>query len=549
MQVSIWAESIKRTATSCCVGVRQLLILFSVSFLLAGPISADWIHGYFAPSAGTDSINRFMVIQDYRDSTLLGRKIVRAGDVNSDGISDIIACRVGFSNIIDDTAYVYLGGRPPSGVYSQHFEGFNATLSSIGDINGDGIDDLGRFRFRIAPMRFEVFLGGPLLSDTPFASFTSTPWSTTGTNVSDLDGDGNLELALITHIDSNSVKIFQVTPLIDAIPKYTIRDTAQNFGDNLALGDFNGDGYSDLVIAAAYNRYVDPPFVKFYWGGPTFDTIPDFVIKNASPDWGRILKSIGDVNGDGYDDIGICGGANDPYGIYFGGPQIDNKLDVILSWQGPGYYLPPTSVSSGDFNHDGRPDIVLSYLGPIAYLDSYFEIFLGGPQIDSIAEVHITAVDIGGALFDMGRHIIGVGDFNGDGVDDFAFPTLSDAGCCWRARINLFAGWNSNPTDVDSGDESNTLPATFELKQNYPNPFNSSTRIDYVLPEPALVDLTVFDMQGRKVRTLLHTFQSAGEHSLDWDGTAGQKVVASGVYVYRLSVGVQSTEKKMVLLK
>jgi hypothetical protein len=407
-----------------------ILWVVVLSISMVGQARADWVKGYFAPTAGVDSINRCAVVQDYRDSTVLGRRLVRAGDINGDGIGDFIACRLPLFTI-DDTSLLFLGGRPPSSDYSQLFANFNGSLSNIGDINGDGSDDFGRLRNHIAPMRYEVFRGGSILSDTAWAYFPGVPWFTLGTRVADLDGDGKLDLALVTSVDSHSVKIFSVEPVIDTIPKYVIRDTARNFGDNLVVGDFNGDGFPDLAIAASLNRYVSPPFVKFYWGGPNFDTIADMTISNPSEPFGIILESLGDLNGDGFDDIVICGGSNDPYGVYFGRPNIDDKLDVNLSlWRGGHFYLPPTSVSGGDFNHDGRQDVVLSYQDPNSFSSSFFEIFLGGPHIDSLAEAQIFAADIGGPLWDFGRNIYGISDFNGDGIDDFVIPTLSDNGCC-----------------------------------------------------------------------------------------------------------------------
>jgi flagellar hook assembly protein FlgD len=90
----------------------------------------------------------------------------------------------------------------------------------------------------------------------------------------------------------------------------------------------------------------------------------------------------------------------------------------------------------------------------------------------------------------------------------------------------------------------------FTLSQNYPNPFNPSTTIRYSLPKTTHAIVTIYDMLGTKVRTLVNSLQNAGEHSLVWDGRDHQaRPVASGIYFYRLEAENLKMQKKMVLLK
>ena len=96
-----------------------------------------------------------------------------------------------------------------------------------------------------------------------------------------------------------------------------------------------------------------------------------------------------------------------------------------------------------------------------------------------------------------------------------------------------------------------TIPVTAaELKQNSPNPFNPVTTISFVLQSAQQVKLTIFDTNGRLVRTLVNDVRTAGSNDVTWDGTndVGQ-TVASGVYVYRIQTGRFQQSKKMVLLK
>ena len=96
-----------------------------------------------------------------------------------------------------------------------------------------------------------------------------------------------------------------------------------------------------------------------------------------------------------------------------------------------------------------------------------------------------------------------------------------------------------------------TRPAVFALASNYPNPFNPATTIKYSLPQAADVELTVYNVLGQPVRTLVAEHQSAGRYVVEWDATndSGHSL-SSGMYFYRLAAGGEFLEtKKMLLLK
>jgi hypothetical protein len=94
------------------------------------------------------------------------------------------------------------------------------------------------------------------------------------------------------------------------------------------------------------------------------------------------------------------------------------------------------------------------------------------------------------------------------------------------------------------------LPTVFNLAQNYPNPFNPETTIKYALPKNVRVELTIYNILGQKVKTLVNDEQKAGFKTVKWDGTNdfGTKV-ASSIYIYRLKAGDFVAQHKMVLVK
>jgi hypothetical protein len=95
-----------------------------------------------------------------------------------------------------------------------------------------------------------------------------------------------------------------------------------------------------------------------------------------------------------------------------------------------------------------------------------------------------------------------------------------------------------------------TLPSEFALSQNYPNPFNPETNIEFSLPSTSEVNLSVYNVLGRRVRQLAGGVFPAGSHTVVWDGTDDYgRPVASGLYLYRLSAGPNTQTRKMMLLK
>ena len=94
------------------------------------------------------------------------------------------------------------------------------------------------------------------------------------------------------------------------------------------------------------------------------------------------------------------------------------------------------------------------------------------------------------------------------------------------------------------------MPEEFVLYPPYPNPFNPMTILSYDLPEDAFVSITIYDMLGRQVKTLINDQQTAGYRSTQWNAAnnAGSPVSA-GIYLYMIQAGDFSQTKKMVLLK
>jgi len=106
-------------------------------------------------------------------------------------------------------------------------------------------------------------------------------------------------------------------------------------------------------------------------------------------------------------------------------------------------------------------------------------------------------------------------------------------------------------TNIKNDGESDLeLPNISSLGPNYPNPFNASTTIEYSLQSRTHVEIAIFNLLGRKIKTILYDVKPAGKYLIRWDGTdeSGQPV-ASGIYFYQLTTDGFPGSKKMVLLK
>ena len=133
-----------------------------------------------------------------------------------------------------------------------------------------------------------------------------------------------------------------------------------------------------------------------------------------------------------------------------------------------------------------------------------------------------------GAIFLANRYASGFQNNIIDALFDYAAPVIS----------------------ISENVDNLSLPNVVNIHQNYPNPFNPITTLRYDLPERAEVTLTIYDILGRKVRTLVHSIEEPGIKSVEWDGTndLGEQM-STGVYLYRIQAGDFTQTRKMVLLR
>ena len=117
-------------------------------------------------------------------------------------------------------------------------------------------------------------------------------------------------------------------------------------------------------------------------------------------------------------------------------------------------------------------------------------------------------------------------------------------------EIKRYVGASGTSQLSIGGNYSNGFPVRFSTYPNYPNPFNPTTQIRYDLPEEQNVTIAIYDVIGRKIRSLMNTSQTAGYHSVRWDAKNDiGEGVAAGMYIYTIQAGEFKDTKKMVLIK
>ena len=140
-------------------------------------------------------------------------------------------------------------------------------------------------------------------------------------------------------------------------------------------------------------------------------------------------------------------------------------------------------------------------------------------------------------------------DLNWSSSSDF---NISNNQLCppYPSCVENYAGEQDTDNCTQAAIANETFPITYSLYNAYPNPFNPFTTLRYDLPEDAMVNITIYDMMGRNVKTMVNSQQNAGFKSIQWDATndAGAPVSA-GLYLYTIESKQFRQTKKMVLLK
>jgi hypothetical protein len=337
----------------------------------------------FMGSAGGISTTPTQTIEG-PDGGAFGGVVASAGDVNGDGFADVVVAAPGTTGSTG-SIYLYLGGvrgliaQPVSVRSGPDGPGaaFGNAIVSAGDINGDGYADVAIGApgpYTTLAGTVYVYLGSPSgLSSSYSTSFVGPDGGGGDFGVAltsgDFDGDGYDDLAIgadfpltnalgagRTYIYRGSANGLQSSPL-------TLSVAERGFGNSLAAGDFNGDGYADLIVGQPRDNYLNV-YSGSSMGVPS---TPSLRIAPLPAFTNGTVATAGDVDGDGYADLIV--GAPDTVGqlnyvdgaalVYLGGSTL--ATNVLLLPPGNAFFAAFGSAvaGAGDVDGDGLADVVV----------------------------------------------------------------------------------------------------------------------------------------------------------------------------------------------
>ncbi len=490
------------------------------------------------------------------------KNIYPLGDQNGDGYDDFLV-----ASCAEKKFFIFFGGNPMDTIPALSFSGYHdqweKAITTI-DINHDEKLDVAICYYdpvSFAP-DFEIYLGGKFLDTIPDVQLprpasSSIWWGTYLFTIPDFNGDGYNDLAVMdintpnhSKSSAHSYYFYTTNPVLDTIPKMILSgDTSgKTIIANFQFGDINGDGKTDIWYQTTYKdtnvHLIDSISTgNLILGNENWDTTAVLRLKQGQHKWRfDAMQFIGDINGDGKDDIIMPSYGNFTYymknSILYGNYPLDTIPKVILNTQNQDLFR---FEKLGDVNGDGYNDFLSRDNGGYAVA----KLWLGGKDMNT----HNLPVASWGDQDDFFAGVIkGVGDVNGDGINDFCIGTATTSGTCIDGYFIIYSGDTSMKVGIQ--DEQNPKTLNYKLDEPYPNPFNPTTTINYILGKDSKARLTIYNTVGQEIQQLLSEEQKAGVHKYEYSGVN----LPSGVYFIELTATegdhvIFRQSKKLLLVK
>jgi hypothetical protein len=518
-----------------------------------------------------------------------------AGDLNGDGYSDFVSSTdtvIDASGWIKSRVYIFLGGSALSAVPSQVIT-YDTTGAHqqmcIADFNNDGYGDLAlgdAYGTGVNETKgcVNIHYGtGVDLNPKPdlvIGGYNGIPSTGFGSSISagDINVDGIDDLVVGAPYYGEDYERGRVYIYYgDTLGLHTWPDIIINghievgvgefFGYNIdAKEDYNGDGYNDLIVGAYGNGAAGSNAGKvyiYYGGSPVDTTAKGWIYGEASWQWlGAFNVSSTPVDTTGFSTLGWFGtpfwptttGTSGKGKCYLLPGNTIGEIPPLWTITGEDTALGYWSSSAGYADNDKLGDL-LTGASPAFNGKGKAYLWLRRPIMKTEYDAYILGRYSGGVGLgdELGARVAPAGDVDSCGRDEFLVSNYyaDNSNMIWLCKY-------TGPDGVEGRPAGSGQRPAFRLGQNYPNPFNKSTVISFQLPVDGPVNLSVYNIAGQLVKTLINnTSPNAlgegrvrSEGSVTWDGRDNNgRAVSNGVYIYKLNTGGKNMAKKMILIR
>ncbi|MDO9576772.1 MAG: T9SS type A sorting domain-containing protein [Candidatus Cloacimonadales bacterium] len=535
---------------------RRILIIFIFCFLLSA----------FGLSA-QNTMQQIAYLEGEMEQSWFGNTMA-ALDFNGDGYDDLVVsspCWVDWNQNISGRLYFFIGGE----VFDDEAD-FTLTadvmtsmlgsyLTNIGDINGDGMEDLGYSCQDADSLYLNILLGNAeqdTIPDFVMSRYEYDYYASSIRTLGDIDNDGFDDVGIIWRrhsiLDPDMLLEFYIIlggPEINE-PELLFVKGNSIYGFS-GVGDVNNDGFDDFCVG--YCDVDDEYYTNnLYFGNTVIDTT-NYVCLWQAPSTNMTLGlPAGDLNNDGYADF--CGHFSWDVDVWLGGNNITQNFDLSLEY-GSGGGGEDFGYDYGDLNNDGFSDMVLG--SPNWGLNGAAFLYLGNETPNNTVDIEFEEPP--GVHHRFGK-AVAIGRFDGDEYEDLAIAGPEEESTGPNPGYVYVLAGNGELEDLVGVDEHEIPVANDVIFNAYPNPFNPTVTFTVKYSNEQnqqyeQIQIEIYNVKGQIVERIdafpnrsLGTSNVGRSETITWNA----ENQASGIYFCKLvnvGTGKILSVKKVTLLK
>lgn len=516
------------------------------------------------------------ITQDFNNSGVINTKL-KNFDLNGDGVINYLDSpefKLNISNpgTSDNSPILQFNSmwQSPAGSFTNCWDGL------IGYFDNDTLIDIAGFTF--SPAKFYIYEQSQSNPNnfTQVAEFIKAEGGSYGPiTLGDTDGDGKLEIITADVLGIARVYIYEC----DGDNTYTSQPTFSHpsnseGGQGIFTGDMNHNGKKEIIVLRGTSGGGEVNIWEHSGAAGTNSYTKIYTYTTVSYIFGK--GGFGDSDNDGWDEVLLGLGGLPTFNTFIRRIEFDSAASTFQHqiFEAPSIGL-PSSYRVYDLDNNGIKELFMTgnsnsraacYIFRSNGANSYV-------KVDSIFEAadnnNMLSCDIKTLTGNSAPTLL-LGSFNGKvytyqyngstfikDYENLSYPGAAIRRVYWLPAstydgyFNTWSGTNADGTfyvfkrDIPLGIHNNNYPVNFSLKQNYPNPFNPTTIIKFEIPANNYVNLSIYDVTGRHIKTLLNGKKPKGSYEYELNA----EELSSGVYFYTLTTSAGTLTRKMILIK